>query len=227
MNGANPNSFRKSTFLAGFLSMMPGAGQIYVGYYATGFTYILVVAALVSILEAGLGDAEPFFGLFLAFFWIFNIVDAVRKANLYNLGLTGVDTKVEPQPTDSPLVGGVILVILGVLLTLEVTLNVRLDWLENVWPLAILAAGLYLIWKYRRAREELRREGRGLLDPAAPPVPRPPVPRDVPPPMGGPNSTPMTSSSVVAHVPKPGEPAPRAPEERSADDTAGSMNEKS
>jgi hypothetical protein len=124
-----------------------------------GFVNIAVIGALISVLEGGtVRGGEPFFAMFLLFFWIFNIVDAVRKAQVYNLRVQGGDDM--PVPTDSPLVGGVILTIIGLLLTLQITFNMRLDWLEEAWPLFVLGAGLFLVYRYFRVRDEVR-VGRG------------------------------------------------------------------
>ncbi len=155
MNQNERLRLRKSQLLAGFLSMLPGLGQAYVGYYVSGFINIAVVGALISLLSSNdVRGAEPFLGLFLSFFWFFNVIDAVRKAKLYNLSAIGETAS--PVPTDSPLLGGVALVVIGILLTLTVTFDIDLDWLEDVWPLFLLALGFYLLWKYQRARKELK-----------------------------------------------------------------------
>jgi hypothetical protein len=154
---------RKSPTLAGFLSLMPGLGQAYLGYYKSGFIMVLIVAATITFLDRSNGGGlEPLFGMFLSFFWIFNIIDAVRKAKLYNRHMAGAET-IE-APTDSPLAGGIILLIVGLLLTLSITLNVDLEFLENLWPLALLAGGIYLLWKYVRTRNEMmaRRDASAL-----------------------------------------------------------------
>jgi hypothetical protein len=148
---------KKSPFLAGLLSVMPGLGQVYVGYYVSGFVNILVVAGTIAVLnsmEHHHSDMEAFFGLFLGFFWLFNVVDATRKASLYNLYQTG--ERPEKLPTDSPLVGGAILLLVGLLFTLKFTLGLDMDWLQHVWPLGLVLGGAYLIWKYRRMQRELR-----------------------------------------------------------------------
>lgn len=144
----------KSPALAGILSILPGLGQAYVGYYLAGFTNIMVVGALIALMNSGeVRGLEPFFGLFLAFFWIFNILDAARRARLYNLHQLGERT--QALPTDSPLVGGVILSVLGLVLTLRITFNMDLDFLEDYWPLFLLGLGVYMIVKYRRTKSEL------------------------------------------------------------------------
>ena len=147
----------KSPALAGWFSLLPGLGQIYVGYYRNGFIHLLVVAGLITVLDSGIGAATPFLGLFLAFFWMFNIFDAVRKARIYNRCIEGGAG--EPDlPTDSPLVGGVVLVILGLYMTLAITFDFDLSFLESIWPLAVLGLGVYMLWRYWKTKNEL--EGR-------------------------------------------------------------------
>jgi hypothetical protein len=148
---------RKSPFLAGLLSLLPGLGQVYVGYYVSGFVNVVIVGATITALnsmEGHHGSGEPFLGIFLAFFWLFNIIDAVRKANLYNLYQLG--EKERPAPTDSPLVGGIVLVVAGLLFAAKFTFGLDMDWLQQVWPLALLIGGAYLIWKYRRTKRQMR-----------------------------------------------------------------------
>ena len=41
---------RKKPFLASVLSIMPGLGQVYVGYYKQGFVNAITVALLISFL---------------------------------------------------------------------------------------------------------------------------------------------------------------------------------
>ena len=171
MNHTASPRLRKSPALAGFLSMLPGLGQAYVGYYVSGFINIMVVGAIISLLGSNnVRGAEPFLGLFLAFFWVFNIIDAVRTAKLYNLFAVGEAES--PVPTDSPLLGGIALVVIGLLLTLTVTFDIDLDWLENVWPLFLLALGLYLLWRYRVARKQLENERTPSLRMPPPPPSR-------------------------------------------------------
>ena len=64
--------------LALVLSAMPGLGQVYVGYYQRGFVHALVVGSLITLLNKGIGPLAPLAGLFLAFVWMYNLVDAGR-----------------------------------------------------------------------------------------------------------------------------------------------------
>ena len=69
---------------------MPGLGQIYVGYYQQGFINMAVVAITITLLSSGARGAEPLFGLFLAFFWLYNMIDANRRAHHYNRVIDGL-----------------------------------------------------------------------------------------------------------------------------------------
>lgn len=151
------DSRRKSPFLASVLSAMPGLGQVYVGYYQRGFIHAIVVAVLISLLTAGrMGALIPLFGISLAFFWLYNIVDAGRRAALYNYALEG-GTPIE-LPDDfqfgglrGSIAGGVTLVVLGLVLLANTRFGVSLDWIEDWWPAAIVAFGGFLI--YRASQE--------------------------------------------------------------------------
>jgi hypothetical protein len=153
------NSRRKSAVLATILSSFPGLGQIYVGYYQTGFTYSLTVAGIIMILSSSVGKGiEPFLGIFLAFFWIFNMIDANRRAQYYNRVLDGQDAETIPEgfPTAGgrgSVPAGVILVLLGVLFILDLNFDVSMEWIEDWWPLALVGFGGWLIYKGRNKSE--------------------------------------------------------------------------
>ena len=88
---------KKSVMLAMLLSAMPGLGQVYVGYYDLAFRNILVVCGLIAILASGAAHRlEPVVALFMAFYWLHNIVDAGRRASFYNQALAGL------RPMDLP-----------------------------------------------------------------------------------------------------------------------------
>jgi len=141
----------KSTLLATILSFFPGLGQIYVGYYQRGFTHAIIVAATITALANNMGGLTPLFGFLLAFFWIYNIIDAGRRSALYNQALDGVDSIEMPKDMKlgegGSMVGGVLLVVLGTILLLYTRFDVSMRWLEDWWPLGAVALGAYLIYK--------------------------------------------------------------------------------
>ena len=143
---------RKSPVLALVLSLMPGVGQIYVGYYQQGFTNAIVAGSIITLLSTEMvPGAEPLFGIFLAFFWFYNVVDAWRRAVFYNNALAGIG------PADLPddfavtkgrgtLAGGVALVIVGAIALSHTLFGVPLEWLDKWWPLAVIGLGAWLAY---------------------------------------------------------------------------------
>jgi hypothetical protein len=141
----------KSPALAALLSSMPGLGQVYVGYYQRGFVHIIVVASIIALLASGqLSALIPLLGLFLAFFWLYNMIDAARHAALYNETLAGRAAVEPPQDFRMPglqgsLLGGAILIAIGFILLLNTRFGVSLAWVEDWWPVAPMLVGAYLL----------------------------------------------------------------------------------
>jgi hypothetical protein len=150
---------RKSPVLALVLSAMPGVGQIYVGYYHQGFTNALVVASIIALLSSNLvRGAEPMFGIFLAFFWLFNVIDAWRRATFYNNALAGIGPATLPEEFAvtsgrGTLAGGVALVVVGVIALLHTLFGMPLDWIEKWWPVALIGVGVWLMYPVIAGRQ--------------------------------------------------------------------------
>lgn len=145
------DSRRKSPTLAALLSLVPGLGQVYVGYYQDGFINVLVVGTVISILNIGLEGFEPMAGFFLFFFWLYNIIDASRRASLYNQALAGLGPFDLPDNLSSPggkgsLFAGVLLIVFGSLAFANTKFGISMQWIEDWWPLAIIAVGIVLIY---------------------------------------------------------------------------------
>lgn len=155
-----PDPRRKSPFLAALLSAMPGLGQIYVGFYQRGFTHALIFISLITALASGdLDDLTPFFGVGLAFFWLYNVIDASRRATLYNQALMGVPTDALPADFKMPggrgsLAGGVALAGIGFILLLNTKFHVDLYWIEDWWPAGLILLGLWLAFKNVQERRK-------------------------------------------------------------------------
>ena len=103
------------------------------------------------------GALEPFLGIFIGFWWIFCMLDAHRRATLYNLALEGGRAPDLPRDLELPGMGGgmasgVTLVVIGVLLLLHTRFEMDLEWVEEWWPLALVLFGGWLIHKARRQK---------------------------------------------------------------------------
>jgi len=153
---SQPQPLHKLPAMATWLSLMPGMGQVYIGYYQKGFSYLATVAVVIAMLNLGLpGAMTAMLGIFLGFFWIFNMIDAHRRASHFNRTMKGIATDSLPEEFEMPSsVGsvpvGVVLVIVGILVILDLNFNVSLAWLENWWPLLLVGFGGWLIVKGRQ-----------------------------------------------------------------------------
>jgi len=142
----------KSPALACFLSIMPGLGQVYTGYYVRGFTYIIVIAGIITLLASGeTDDLVPFLALFMAFFWLHNVIDAGRRAAFYNQSLAG-GSEVDAFPPEMKLPGmggsifaGVGLILVGIIALSYTKYDMSLAWVEDWWPIAPILIGVYLV----------------------------------------------------------------------------------
>ena len=158
----------KTPFIACALSLMPGVGQIYVGYYKLGFIHNIVFASTIMLLTTRLPDPMyPLLGIFLAFFFIYNIVDAGRRAIYYNLALDGVEGIEMPSMNLSvpsfggSFAGGLALMGVGVALLANTRFGISLDWIEEWWPAAPILLGAYLLVR------AIQERGNGTPDAAA------------------------------------------------------------
>ncbi len=155
--GYADDSRRKSPLLAAVLStIMPGLGQVYIGFYQRGFLHALVFAGLVGILSTGeLEGLTPLFAILLGFFFLYNVVDGYRRAALYNQVLAGGGEIELPDDFKMPslkgsIAGGITLAAFGALLLAHTRFDLSLDWIDEWWPAALIVFGLYLAFKAYR-----------------------------------------------------------------------------
>jgi hypothetical protein len=148
---------RKSPGLAGFLSMFPGLGHLYLGLYQRAFA--IGGAFILGIAFASHGRSGEFFGPIVAFIWFFGVIDAVRQAKAINRGQlaeqgwAGEAQLRKAAAGTGSLTWGVILVGLGALWLID--RYVEIDWsfmAEWGGPAAFILLGLILIATHVRKR---------------------------------------------------------------------------
>ena len=66
----------KKPLLAAFLSVMPGLGNIYNGLYLRGVLFFVIISSLIALTARG----HDLLGFAIAFFWLFNVVDACSSS---------------------------------------------------------------------------------------------------------------------------------------------------
>ncbi len=138
--------------MAALLSVAPGLGQIYIGYYTRGFVLGGVFLMLLTVANNAPNSLEPMPGFATFFFWLFNVIDAGRLAALYNHAATGTEKIELPEDFQMPamggsIVGGGILVTFGALALSHTLFGYSLEWIESWWPVLPLAVGAYLLVK--------------------------------------------------------------------------------
>jgi Domain of unknown function (DUF5668)/B-box zinc finger len=146
-SGSGPNPT-----VAGILGAIPfGIGAVYNGQYAKGLAHLGIFALLVAGCNSG-GDVLPAIsGIGIAFFVVYQIIDAVRSARAiqaglpapdpYGLGATfGGGAKIE---TSKIPMGAVVLILLGVLFLLH-TMGFAEYGMDRFWPLILIALGAWL-----------------------------------------------------------------------------------
>jgi TM2 domain-containing membrane protein YozV len=142
---------RKSPVLAAIISaIFPGAGFFYIGNFLKGIAYIIIFAILIVLevhsSEYGTRELEiVVFGLLIAGFYIFQIIDSFNDAR-------AVQYRAGPESTaareEMSLAGSVLVLVLGI-----VFLLINFDVLSygqviRLWPLVLIGLGLKFILNY-------------------------------------------------------------------------------
>jgi TM2 domain-containing membrane protein YozV len=138
---------KRSPAAALFLSLIPGAGHVYVGQPSKGLILILSFASAIYLSAEGAG---AFFGIMIAFVLVYSMIDAHRTAVALN---HLVDTGQSPVAASEAFAPsqwwGWALIVVGVVFTLDNFgwFGFELDWIINLWPFGLIALGIYFLKK--------------------------------------------------------------------------------
>jgi hypothetical protein len=135
--------------LAGFFPV--GVGAVYNGQYTKGLAHLLIFTGFIWGLSSTSDSFGAVLGLGLAFFYFYQIIDAVRSAKAIQLGQPAPDpfglgrtfSSGDKVDTSRIPVGAMGLIGLGVLFMLQ---NLGLRWFsfDRFWPLILIAIGAWL-----------------------------------------------------------------------------------
>ncbi len=140
--------------IAGILGAIPfGIGAVYNGQYAKGLAHLFIFAMLVYGADHS-GNWDFVFGFGIAFFVVYQIVDAVRTAKAIQagqpapdpLGLGQTFSMGEKFDAGKVPTGAVILIGLGVLFLLH-TMGVMEFGFERFWPLILIFLGGWMVFR--------------------------------------------------------------------------------
>ena len=144
-SGPNP---AVAGILAGFFPF--GVGAVYTSQYAKGLAHLLIFAGLIWGMNHG-GHWDFIFGITFAFFYVYQIIDAVRSAKAIQTGQPAPDPfglgqalgAGEKFDTAKIPIGAIVLIALGVLFLLRTSGLFEFDF-DRVWPLLLIALGGWL-----------------------------------------------------------------------------------
>jgi len=154
-SGSGPNP-AVAGILAGFFPF--GVGAVYCSQYAKGLAHLLIFVMLIFASDHA-GNWGWIFGLGIAFFYVYQIIDAVRTARALQegqpapdpMGLGQTFSMGEKFDSGKVLVGAIVLIGLGVLFLLH-TMRIFDTGLDRLWPLTIVFLGGWMLYRnYQRS----------------------------------------------------------------------------
>ena len=142
--------------LAGFFPF--GVGAVYCGQYAKGLAHLVIFALLIAGVstsdENGSEAMGAVFGVAIAFFYLYQIVDAVRSAKALQMGQPAPDpfglgkafSVGDKRELSSVPTGAIVLIVLGTLFLLH-TIEPWDFGIGRLWPLLLLGLGGWMFAK--------------------------------------------------------------------------------
>lgn len=149
VGGGRPGSSGPNPPVAGILAgFFPfGVGAVYCSQYGKGLAHLLIFGLLIFASDHA-GSWDALFGIAIAFFYVYQIIDAVRSARALQeghpppdpFGLAQVFSMGDKGESKNIPAVAVILIGLGVLFLLH-TMNVFEFGLDRFWPLILIFLG--------------------------------------------------------------------------------------
>ncbi|MGH9509245.1 MAG: LiaI-LiaF-like domain-containing protein, partial [Terriglobales bacterium] len=157
-SGPNPTV---AGILAGFFPF--GLGAVYNGEYAKGLAHMVFFAVLIAVEHGDSAAANIFHGITIAFFYFYQIFDAVRSARAKQMGqptpdplgvygalglVGGASTPAASTAAPSQVpIGAVVLIGLGVLFLLRNMGLFHFGSISKLWPLILIVIGIRMFQK--------------------------------------------------------------------------------
>jgi hypothetical protein len=142
----------KNPSLAAFLAIFPGMGAVYNGNFLKGVTYILIFAVLIVLTGNAQDPDSVVFGLMIAGFYIFQIIDSYNEASRLNKGGMSGNGQADGKE-DLSLFSAIAVLIIGVLFQLVNFDVLTFRQVTRLWPLALIAFGIKIVFNYFKREE--------------------------------------------------------------------------
>ncbi|TDI48358.1 MAG: hypothetical protein E2P02_01135 [Acidobacteria bacterium] len=155
---------KRSPATALWLSMLPGAGHVYVGQASKGFLLIVLFACAIQ-----LADHAAFFGVMIPFIWLFGLIDAYRSAQEHNLLVETGRPLPKPAAFAFTRWWGWGLIGLGTVFFVDNFGWLDIEWIWRIWPLGLIGLGVYILKQPNVPQSDITAE-------SPPPIPATPDP---------------------------------------------------
>jgi len=141
----------KNPSLAAFLAIFPGMGAVYNGNFVKGLTFMLVFAVLIVLTSNAAGADSAVFGLMIAGFYIYQIIDSYNEANALNRAGQAGESPAAGE--ELSLFSAVAVLVIGVLFQLVNFGLFSFRQVTRLWPLALIAFGIKIVFDYYKREE--------------------------------------------------------------------------
>src|SRR5258708_21654047 len=169
-SGPNP---ALAGILAGFFPF--GVGAVYCGQYAKGLAHLIIFVLLIVGVSNAHSDAMgTAFGIGIAAFVLYQLIDAIKSAKAIQAGQPAPDpfglgtmfsVGDRPDFTGGVPTGALVLIGLGVLFLLH-NLNIWFLEVDTLWPVLLIGLGLWLFAKRQASMARGDYRHRGMAGPA-------------------------------------------------------------
>jgi len=138
----------RSVRSAGWLSVLPGLGLLYLGQYLKALVVVLMFMGAIHLADHS--DAGGFLVPLVWFGQIFYAVQEAKRLNRVKAGQAAVAEALPADEKDSPLWGGILIGLGALFLLDEFDLISFTEIFEKFWPLLIIGLGLQILLRARR-----------------------------------------------------------------------------
>ncbi len=148
---APPAGHVPSPGLALALGFIPGVGAVYNGQYLKAFVQVVIFAFLIAMENSGNGAVDTFFGLAIAAFYFYMVIDSYRTAKQLEAGQPVQDVfNLGSVSTVNAPVAAIILIVIGVIFLLRSLGFFYYDSSRYFWPAILIAIGVYILVRQQK-----------------------------------------------------------------------------
>lgn len=148
---APPAGHVPSPGLALALGFIPGVGAVYNGQYLKAFVQVVIFAFLIAMAGSGNDVVGTFFGLGIAAFYFYMVIDSYRTAKQLEAGQPVHDVfSLGHASTVNAPVAAIILIVIGVIFLLRSLGFFYYDSSRYFWPAILIAIGVYVLVRQQK-----------------------------------------------------------------------------